>query len=258
MAEACRAFDLPVVGRQRQPLQREPRPRHRPDAGRGRARASWTASTSGRPGSGSWTAASLVVLGPETRSLAGSRWAWERGHKAGAVPALDLEAHAALVALVRTLVVDGRVSGVHDAADGLGVALAEMAVRSGKGFRVSANGADHALAVRRVGQPGGRVRGQRPRRRGAAGRAGGRRARRRASAWPAATGSWWRASSTWRSTTPSPPGGAACPTPSAPAPPTSDQSTSASSRSRRAGASTVVVRRSCQRCGPARPRPGRR
>ena len=87
---------------------------------------------------------SLVVLGPETRSLAGSRWAWERGYKSGTVPALDLEAHAALVALVRSLVTDRRVAGVHDAADGLGVALAEMAVRSGKGFRVSTNGADHA------------------------------------------------------------------------------------------------------------------
>ncbi len=52
--------------------------------------------------------------------------------------------HAALVRLVRSLVADGQVAGLHDAADGLGVALAEMAVRGGTGFRVAATGADHA------------------------------------------------------------------------------------------------------------------
>ena len=57
---------------------------------------------------------------------------------------LDLEVHAAVAALVRNLVAEGLVAGVHDTADGLGVALAEMSVRSGKGFRVSATGADHA------------------------------------------------------------------------------------------------------------------
>jgi phosphoribosylformylglycinamidine synthase len=86
----------------------------------------------------------ILVLGAETRSLSGSRWAWERGHKAGAAPALDLDKHAALAELVRNLVAEGLLAGAHDAADGLGVALAEMAVRSGKGFRVGATGADHA------------------------------------------------------------------------------------------------------------------
>jgi phosphoribosylformylglycinamidine synthase len=85
----------------------------------------------------------LLAIGPEPRSLAGSRWAWSRGHHDGPVPALDLAQHAAVAALVRQLVVDGHVAGVHDTAHGLGVALAEMAVRSGKGFRISAVGADH-------------------------------------------------------------------------------------------------------------------
>jgi len=86
----------------------------------------------------------LIAIGPEPRSLAGSRWAWERGYRSGPAPELDLEAHATVAALVRNLVAEGLVAGVHDTADGLGVALAEMAVRSGQGFRVSATGADHA------------------------------------------------------------------------------------------------------------------
>jgi phosphoribosylformylglycinamidine (FGAM) synthase-like enzyme len=86
--------------------------------------------------------ATLIVLGPEPRSLAGSRWAWDKGHRGGEAPTLDLPAHAAVAALVRRLVTSGLVAGAHDAADGLGVALAEMAVCSGLGFDVSVGGAD--------------------------------------------------------------------------------------------------------------------
>jgi phosphoribosylformylglycinamidine synthase len=86
----------------------------------------------------------LLALGPESRSLSGSRWAWERGHQAGRPPALDLEVHRAVADLVRTLVAEGLLAGVHDTAEGIGVALAEMAVRSGRGFVVHATGADHA------------------------------------------------------------------------------------------------------------------
>ncbi|MDQ2648010.1 MAG: phosphoribosylformylglycinamidine synthase subunit PurL [Actinomycetota bacterium] len=85
----------------------------------------------------------LVVVGPEARSLAGSRWAWERGHHTGPAPELDLAQHLAVCELVRGLVADGSVAGVHDAADGLGVALAEMAVQSGIGFTVDGIAADH-------------------------------------------------------------------------------------------------------------------
>ena len=45
---------------------------------------------------------------------------------------------------MRRLVAEGRLAGVHDTADGIGVALAEMAVRSGKGFRIEATAVDHA------------------------------------------------------------------------------------------------------------------
>jgi phosphoribosylformylglycinamidine synthase len=86
----------------------------------------------------------LLVLGPDTRSLSGSRWAWDRGHRNGPPPPLDLAAHAAVAALVRDLVAGDRIAGVHDAADGLGVAIAEMAVRSSCGARVNVPKVDHA------------------------------------------------------------------------------------------------------------------
>ena len=64
----------------------------------------------------------------------------------------------------------GSSSGVHDTADGLGVALAEMAVRSGKGFVVRAKGADHAWLFAESAEPGRGLRRQRARRRRRAGR----------------------------------------------------------------------------------------
>ncbi len=87
----------------------------------------------------------LFVVGPPVRSLSGSRWAWERGHRAGPPPDLDLRVHAEVAALVRELVAAGLVDGAHDAADGLGVTLAEMAVRSGVGFDVADAGDDGPL-----------------------------------------------------------------------------------------------------------------
>jgi phosphoribosylformylglycinamidine (FGAM) synthase-like enzyme len=80
-----------------------------------------------------------VVVGPEPETLSGSQWAWRLGHTSGTPPALDLAGHRAVCELVRGLVSDGLVLGVHDTADGgLGLALAEMAVRSGVGFVVQA------------------------------------------------------------------------------------------------------------------------
>ncbi len=83
-------------------------------------------------------------------SLAGSRWAVGlRGHPNGTLPVLDLVGHGRLVAFVAGLVGAGvagaedLVAGVHDVSGGgLGVALAEMAVRSGVGLSV-AGVADH-------------------------------------------------------------------------------------------------------------------
>jgi phosphoribosylformylglycinamidine synthase len=91
----------------------------------------------------------IVLLGPTAVSLAGSRWAVNlHGHRSGTLPDLDLEMHARLVRLVADLVYrgvsaplggadTGPLLGVHDVSDGgLGVALAEMAVSGGTGFRV--------------------------------------------------------------------------------------------------------------------------
>jgi phosphoribosylformylglycinamidine synthase II len=83
----------------------------------------------------------VVLLGPNGAgavSLAGSRWAAERrGHLGGHLAALDLALHARLLALVAGLVDERLVDGVHDISDGgLGVALAEMMVKSGTGCRL--------------------------------------------------------------------------------------------------------------------------
>ena len=73
-------------------------------------------------------------------SLAGSKWAVERrGHRGGRLPSVDFELHARLLALVAGVAgTSGLVEGIHDVSEGgLGVALTEMAVRSGVGCRVS-------------------------------------------------------------------------------------------------------------------------
>ncbi len=95
---------------------------------------------------------SIVVVGAvgslaATPSLAGSRWAVElNDHRGGRLPDLDFTLHARLLSLVAALVggPSNLVDGVHDVSEGgLGLALAEMAVKSGVGF-VVAGVADHA------------------------------------------------------------------------------------------------------------------
>ena len=103
--------------------------------------------------------ASLVLLdgkvgsgspGDAPPSLGGSRWAVERrGHRNGTLPPLDLPAHRRLLSFVTDIVGtavgggDAVVAGIHDVSGGgLGVALAELSVRSGIGLR-AAGVADH-------------------------------------------------------------------------------------------------------------------
>jgi phosphoribosylformylglycinamidine synthase len=94
------------------------------------------------PGVGLAAGDRLVLLGddldgPEP-SLAGSTVAWASGQKGGTLPPLDAAAHCAVAELVRGLVADGVPSGIHDiSTGGLGVALAELACRSGVGVEVS-------------------------------------------------------------------------------------------------------------------------
>jgi phosphoribosylformylglycinamidine synthase II len=101
--------------------------------------------------------ASVVLLGRRRASgdvphpLGGSRWAVEcRGRRHGALPALDHAAHSRLTGFVASLVAAaagrepedpgdaGLVGGVHDVSGGgLALALAEMAVIGGVGVRVA-------------------------------------------------------------------------------------------------------------------------
>jgi phosphoribosylformylglycinamidine synthase subunit PurL len=98
--------------------------------------------------------ASLVLLdagvGASAPSLAGSRWAVRiRDHRNGALPPLDLVRHAQLVEFVARTAAAGvaggnsLLTGIHDvSAGGLGVTLAEFAVRTGIGLQVGGI-ADH-------------------------------------------------------------------------------------------------------------------
>jgi len=142
LADACRAFGLPVIGgnvslyNESRGVDIDPTPVvgllgvvdhlvRRP------------------PGVGLVDGDHLFLLGrlpggPVEPSLAGSAWAWSVGRKSGELASLDVVAHTRLAALVRDLAADGEVSGLHDVASGgLALALGEMAVRSGVGFRVS-------------------------------------------------------------------------------------------------------------------------
>jgi phosphoribosylformylglycinamidine synthase len=86
----------------------------------------------------------LLFGDPTNVSLAGSRWADQaHGHRGGELPALDPARHRRLLELVAGLAGDGVVDGIHDVSDGgLGLALVEMALGSGVGFRVGGV-ADH-------------------------------------------------------------------------------------------------------------------
>jgi phosphoribosylformylglycinamidine synthase len=134
MADACRALSLPVVGGNVS-LYNESRGRDIDPTPIVAVVGMVDELATPPPGVGLVDGTRLVVLGPEPDTLSGSQWAWRLGHRSGAPPALDLARHRAACELVRGLVADGLALGVHDAADGgLGLALAEMAVRSGVGF----------------------------------------------------------------------------------------------------------------------------
>ncbi|HEX3539702.1 MAG TPA: phosphoribosylformylglycinamidine synthase subunit PurL, partial [Acidimicrobiales bacterium] len=142
MAEACRALDIPVIGgnvslyNESRGHDIDPTPvvgvlglvdrLHRPP-----------------PPAALVEGDTVLLLGAQgDPGLGGSRWALQaHGHRGGVLAPLDLALHARLVALVAALVGGPQplVGGVHDVSEGgIGVALAEMAVRSGVGFTVPA------------------------------------------------------------------------------------------------------------------------
>ena len=94
------------------------------------------------PGVSMVTGDRLVLLGDDLSgpppSLAGSAVAWAAGSKGGELAAFDGPALTSVAGLVRTLVNDAVLSGVHDASSGgLGVALAELSCQSEIGMHVS-------------------------------------------------------------------------------------------------------------------------
>ena len=144
MAEACRALSLPVVGGNVS-LYNESRGRDIDPTPIVAVVGMVDDLTTPPPGVCLVDGTRLVVLGPEPDTLSGSQWAWRLGHRSGTPPALDLDGHRATCELARGLVADGLALGVHDAADGgLGLALAEMAVRSGVGFVARAPAGAHS------------------------------------------------------------------------------------------------------------------
>jgi phosphoribosylformylglycinamidine synthase len=146
MAEACRLFELPVVGGNVS-LYNETRGRDI-DPTPVVAVLGLIESLETRPAGVRLVEGGRVLLlgAVAVPTLAGSLWAKQiHGSVGGRLAPLDLVLHADLLELVRSLVADGVVDGVHDVSDGgLGVALAEMAVRSGVGFELDAGAvADH-------------------------------------------------------------------------------------------------------------------
>ena len=83
----------------------------------------------------------LVLVGPRSSHLGGSRWAAARhggGRPVGDLPPLDLAHHGTVCDVVRHLVLDGVVAGIHDVADGgLAAALVELVAGSGAGVLVT-------------------------------------------------------------------------------------------------------------------------
>jgi phosphoribosylformylglycinamidine synthase len=144
MAEACRALSLPVVGGNVS-LYNESRGNDIDPTPIVAVVGLIDSLDAPPPGARLAEGTTLLLIGGGEPTLSGSRWAWSKGHRHGTPPALDLAAHRKVCDVVRSLVVDDVVAGVHDAADGgLGLTLAEMAVQSGIGVSVQPPaGADH-------------------------------------------------------------------------------------------------------------------
>jgi phosphoribosylformylglycinamidine synthase II len=138
MADACRAFGVPVVGGNVS-LYNESHGRDidpTPVVGV----LGVIDGLERRPaGMGLVDGGVVVLVGPEPAdpSLAGSHWAWEHDAFGGVLAPLDPVMHRAVADLVRSVAGSGLALGVHDVGEGgLAVAAAEAAVVSGVGARV--------------------------------------------------------------------------------------------------------------------------
>ena len=139
MAEACRVLDLPVIGGNVS-LYNETKGRDIDPTPVVAVLGLIDSLVRRPPGVTLVAGGQLLLLGaPVTELGGGSLWALrQHGFRGGRLPTLNLADHVDLIHLVRGLVNDDRLQGVHDVSEGgLGVALGEMAVRSGVGFTVS-------------------------------------------------------------------------------------------------------------------------
>ena len=133
MSEACREFDLPVVGgnvslyNESQGTNIDPTPI---------VGVIGVIDNLDAPPPGQiWLEGDrLIVIGPEPEGLSGSAWAFEQGHRKGILRELDYDLHKKICEITRELVQKKLVTAVHDVSvGGVGVAVAEMAIASGVG-----------------------------------------------------------------------------------------------------------------------------
>ena len=133
MAEACNAFELPVVGgnvslyNESQGTNIDPTP---------------IVGVIGlindlvkAPPGLNWNDGDrIILLGPESSGLDGSAWAFMKGHRRGSLEEIDFDLHQRVSTLARNLVTKELVTGLHDiSTGGIGVCAAEMAINSGIG-----------------------------------------------------------------------------------------------------------------------------
>ncbi|HEV3211816.1 MAG TPA: phosphoribosylformylglycinamidine synthase subunit PurL [Acidimicrobiales bacterium] len=149
LAEACRAFGLPVVGGNVSLYNEHAGRDIDPTPVLGVLGV--VEELTGRPPGLQMTNGDTILLLGERMGrngaphpLGGSAWATRRGRRGGVPPALDARAHGRACSLVVDLVApslrddDVVVTAVHDVSSGgLGVAMAELCLASGTGLRAS-------------------------------------------------------------------------------------------------------------------------
>ncbi len=159
MAEACRALDLPIVSGNVSLYNETPDGPILPTPVVGTvgllADRSRLVPMSWRDGDEIWL---IGDAGLDGNALAASELAWLRGRHGG-TPRLEMDAAVRVVRLLVSLAADGILAGAHDlSVGGLGVALARMAISSGRGAAVSLPTAGAALPTAALfGERVGRV-----------------------------------------------------------------------------------------------------
>jgi len=144
LGDACRAFGLPVIGGNVSLYNESNGTNIDPTPVVG-VLGAVDRLTERPPSVGQHEGDVLVALGAPVDgpapSLAGSAVAWAAGERGGALAPFDGPAVTRLADLVRGLVADRRLHGVHDVSGGgLAVALAELAIRGAVGTDVSGVG----------------------------------------------------------------------------------------------------------------------